>query len=62
LVQTREALIWKLRAAEVQLSGRQGNTVRMRLKTGKNFSESLGSRSHNCPSGRRLGLSSQTLI
>jgi hypothetical protein len=27
LVQTREALIWKLLAAEVQPSGRQGTTV-----------------------------------
>jgi hypothetical protein len=51
LVQTCEALIWKLRAAEVRPSGRQGNTVRMRLKSVKNFSEILESRSHSCPSG-----------
>jgi hypothetical protein len=39
LVQTREALIWKLLAAEVQPSGRQGTTVWTWLKTGRNFSE-----------------------
>jgi hypothetical protein len=39
LVWTREALVWKLLAAEVRPSGRQGTTVRTLLKTGKNFSE-----------------------
>jgi hypothetical protein len=37
MVRTREALIWKLRAAGVRSSGRQGNTFRMRLISGKNF-------------------------
>jgi hypothetical protein len=54
LVRTREALIWKLHAVEVRSSGRQGNTVRRRLKSGKNFSEILESRSHSCPSGRLM--------
>jgi hypothetical protein len=49
-----EALIWKLRAAEVRPSERQGNTVRTRLKSRKNFSESLESRSHSCPSERPI--------
>jgi hypothetical protein len=39
MVQTRQALIWKLRVAKVQPSRRYGNTVRARLKSGKNFSE-----------------------
>jgi hypothetical protein len=39
LVRTREALVWKLLAAKVRLSGRQNTTVRTRLKTGKNFSK-----------------------
>jgi len=34
-----QALIWKLRAAEVQPSGRQGNIVRTRLYSGKNFKQ-----------------------
>jgi hypothetical protein len=42
LVQTREASIWKLLAAVVRPSGRQGTTVRMRLISGKNFSKILG--------------------
>jgi hypothetical protein len=42
LVRTREALIWKLYAAEVWPSGRQGNTVRTWLKSGKNFSKIFG--------------------
>jgi hypothetical protein len=50
LVRTRETLIWKLRTAKVRSSGRQGNTVQTRLKSGKNFSEILESRSHCCPS------------
>jgi hypothetical protein len=54
LVRTCEASIWKLCAAEVRPSGWQGNTVRMRLKSGKNFSEILESRSHSCPSGRPM--------
>jgi hypothetical protein len=54
LVRTREASIWKLRTAEVRPSGCQGNTVRMRLKSGKNFSKILESRSHSCPSGRLM--------
>jgi hypothetical protein len=49
VVQTREALIWKLRAAEVRPFRRQGNIVRMRLKSGKNFNKILECRSHNCP-------------
>jgi hypothetical protein len=39
LVRTREALVWKLFAAEVRPSGRQDTTIWTRLKTGKNFSE-----------------------
>jgi len=54
LVRTREALIWKLRTAKVRPSGRQGNTIRLRLKIGKNFSEILGSWSHSCLSGRLM--------
>jgi hypothetical protein len=42
LVRTREALIWKLLAAEVRPSGRQDTTVQTWLKTGKNFSEIFG--------------------
>jgi hypothetical protein len=41
MVWMREALIWKLRSAEVRPSGQQGNTVRTRLKSGKNFSKIL---------------------
>jgi hypothetical protein len=43
LVRMREASIWKLRAAEVRPSGQQGNTVRTRLKSRKNFSKILES-------------------
>jgi hypothetical protein len=39
LIWTREALILKLLAAEVRSFGRQGTTVWMRLKSGKNFSK-----------------------
>jgi hypothetical protein len=39
LVQTPEALVWKLLAAEVRPSRRQDTTVQTWLKTGKNFSE-----------------------
>jgi hypothetical protein len=39
LAQTPEALVWKLLSTEVRLSGRQGTTVRTRLKFGKNLSE-----------------------
>jgi hypothetical protein len=39
LVRMREALVWKLLAAEVWLTEQQGTTVRTRLKTGKNFRE-----------------------
>jgi hypothetical protein len=39
LVRTREALVWKLLAAEVQPSRRQGTTVRTRRKSGKNFNK-----------------------
>jgi len=42
LVRTREALVWKLLAAEVRQSGRQDTTVRTRLKIGKNFNEIFG--------------------
>jgi hypothetical protein len=42
LVRTRKTLIWKFRVAKAQPSGRQGNTVRTRLKSGKNFSEIFG--------------------
>jgi len=52
LVRKREALIWKLRAAEVRLSGRQDNTVRTRFKSGKNFSKILESQSHVCSTRR----------
>jgi hypothetical protein len=69
LVRTCEALIWKLCAAEVRPFGRQGNTVRTRLKSGKNFIKILETDrtvvrpdTLCLPSGRRLGLSSQTLI
>jgi len=54
LVRTHEGLIWKLLVVEVRPSERQGNTIRMRLKLGKNFSEILESRSHSCPSGRPM--------
>jgi hypothetical protein len=54
LVRTREALIWKLRTAEVRPSGRQGNTIRMRLKLRKNFNEILESRLYSCPSERLM--------
>jgi len=53
-VRTREALIRKLRAAKVRPSGRQGNTVRMWLKFGKNFNKILESRSHSCTSRRLM--------
>jgi hypothetical protein len=39
MVRTRQALIWKLRAAKVRPFGRQGNTVQMRLNSGNNFCE-----------------------
>jgi hypothetical protein len=39
MVRTRQALIWKLRAAKVRPSGQQGNTVRTRLNSRKNFCE-----------------------
>jgi hypothetical protein len=42
LVQTREALVWKLLATEVQPSERQGITVQTRFKTKKNFSKIFG--------------------
>jgi hypothetical protein len=42
LVQTREALVWKLLAVKVRSSGQQGTIVRTRLKPGKNFSEIFG--------------------
>jgi hypothetical protein len=51
MVWTHEALIWKLRAVKVRPSGQLGNTVRTWLKSGKNFSEILESRTHSCPSG-----------
>jgi hypothetical protein len=51
MVWTREALIWKLRAVTVRPSKRLGNTVGTWLKSGKNFSEILESRTHSCPSG-----------
>jgi len=54
LVRMRKALIWKLRAAEVRPSGRQGNTIRTCLKSGKTFSEILESQSYSCPSGRLM--------
>jgi hypothetical protein len=37
LVRTCEAFIWKLLVADVRPSGRQGNTVRMRLSNRKDF-------------------------
>jgi len=42
LVRTRKALVWKLLVVEVRPSERQGITVRMWLKTGKNFSVIFG--------------------
>jgi len=54
MVRTCEALIWKLRVAKVPPSGRQGNIVQTWLKSGKNFSKILESRSHSCPSGRLM--------
>jgi hypothetical protein len=54
LVRTYEALVWKLHAAKVRLSGRQGTTVRTQLKSGKNFSEILEKRSHSCLSRRPM--------
>jgi len=42
LVRTREASIWKLLAADVRPFGRQGNTVRTQLKSGKIFSKIFG--------------------
>jgi hypothetical protein len=53
-VRTTIPLIWKLRAAEVRPSERQGNTVQTQLKSRKNFSEILESRSHGCSSGRLM--------
>jgi len=37
MVQTYEALLWKLRAAKVWSSGRQDNTARTRINLRKNF-------------------------
>jgi hypothetical protein len=37
-----EAFIWKLLAADMRSSGRQGTTVSTLLISGKNFSEILG--------------------
>jgi hypothetical protein len=55
LVRTREASIWKLLAANVQPSGCQGNTVRMRLSNRKDFqTKFLEFRSHSCLSGRPM--------
>jgi hypothetical protein len=42
LVRTREALIWKLLAAEVLPSRRHGNILRTKLKSGKTFYEIFG--------------------
>jgi hypothetical protein len=56
LIRMREVLIWKLRTIKVRSSERQGNTIRTRLKSGKNFSEILESRSHSCPSGRLMSI------
>jgi len=54
MVRTCKTLIWKLHAAKVRPSGRQGNTVRTWLKSGKKFREILESRSHSCPFGRLM--------
>jgi len=54
LVWTREALIRKLPVAKVRPSRWHGNTVQERLKSRKNFSEILESRSDSCPSGRLM--------
>jgi hypothetical protein len=69
MVRTSEALIWKLRAAEVRSSGRQGNTVWTQLKSGKNFCKfwkadrTVFRPDALClPSERCLGISSQKLI
>jgi hypothetical protein len=69
MVRTREALIWKLHAVKVRPSGRQGNTVRIRLNSGKTFYE-IGKADRTVvrpdalclPSEWRLGISSQTFI
>jgi hypothetical protein len=70
LVRTREALVWKLLAAEVRPSEGQDTTVWTRLKTGKNFSEIFGklivqlsvrTPYDYCPDGAEV-LSNQTLI
>jgi len=69
MVQTPQALIWKLHVAKVRSSRRQSNTVWARLNSGKNFSKiwkadrTVVRPDALClPSGRRLGISSQTLI
>jgi hypothetical protein len=69
MVRTCEALIWKLYAAKVRPSRLQGNTVQMRLNSGKNFYEIWkADRTIVCldalclPSKWHLGISSQTLI
>jgi hypothetical protein len=49
-VWTRKALLWKLRAAKVRPSRRQGNTVRTWLKSGQNLNKIFESRSHSCTS------------
>jgi hypothetical protein len=50
------------RSLNMEIACIEGATVRTRLKSGKNFSEILESRSHSCPFGQRLCFSSQTLI
>jgi len=62
LVRTPEAFIWKLLAAEVRPSGRQGTTVRTRLKNRKKFQRNSREVDHTVvrpdglclPSGRCL--------
>jgi len=69
MVRTRQALIWKLCAAKVRLSRRQGNTFQMHLNSGKNFREIskfdrivVRPDALCLPFEWHLGISSQTLI
>jgi hypothetical protein len=70
MVRTREHQIWKLRAADVRQSGRQGTTFWTRLISGKNFSEILEQliaqlsvrTAHDYRPDSAQFLSSQTLI
>jgi hypothetical protein len=56
MFRTHQGLIWKLRATKVQPSGRQGNTVRTRLNSGKNLCAVVRSDALCLPSRRYLGI------